>query len=856
MTAAALLFRALVSGYARAHVMRSIVTLVAVALGVASAYAIELANSTAIASFSTSVNVIANRVNVQVVGIGEGFDERTLLAVQRVPGIAAASPVVTGDLVVGVRSSHSFGGEIVRVLGIDTMRGTAPPGVRDAQSAAPAFDLHRFIDEDGIFVSERIARTYHAQVGQSLRGYAGATPVAFHVMAVIPPRTAGVDSSVAFSDIATAQRVFASIGKLDRIDIEADPSRVNAVAAALKRLVPPGARVITPRTRTGEIQRMLASFTMNLSALADVALLVGMYLIYNAVAISVVQRSSEIGTLRALGTRRRQIFWSFVGEGALYGIVGSLLGLLLGWFLARFSLTAVETTVSALYVGTHADAVVWSWRDTLESFALGTILSMLAAAVPAVGAAATAPARIMRNTGAAEARIHGFTLFTALLGVALLVAAALLARLPAIGDSIPLFGYVAGICAIAGVSLEAPLVLSVMTRPLQRLARAAPVTLAAAFLRASPRRIAVAVASLTVAVAMMIAIAVLVGSFRSTVVAWTNDTLAADLYIGAPGAADATLRGAFPPGAVASIAKQPGVAAVDTFRGLDVPIDGRFAQLGATNFNSVVHRNKLRFLGKPDRAALAHRMQTENAAVISVPFATHFGLAPGDSFSIPTPSGLTTLHIIGEYNDYSTSGGTFFIDTSTFRRLFHDPNVDSIAVYIRSGANVPRVRTDIERALLPRRITINSNAELRAYALSVFDRTFAITNALYAVSIIIAILGVVSTLFALVLERRIDIALLRYVGLTRSGVQRVVFLQALVVGVVSGILGILLGIALAADLIFVINRQSFGWLIEWQTPGAFYAEAFVLVVIAAVVAAIYPARVASTIKTSEVLRVE
>ncbi len=856
MNAASLLFRALVSGYARAHALRSAVTLVAVALGVASAYAIELANSTAIASFSTSVNVIANRVNVQVVGTGEGFDERALLAVQRVPGVNSASPVVSGDLVVGVSASNSLGGEIVRVLGVDITRGTVPPGVRDAQSAAPAFDLHRFIDGDGVFVSERIARTYHIRVGGVLRGYAGATPVVLHVMAVIPPRTVGVDSSVAFTDIATAQRVFASVGKLDRIDVEADPSRAGTVSDALRRVIPAGARVLTPKTRLGEIQRMLASFTMNLSALADVALLVGMYLIYNAVAISVVQRSSEIGTLRALGTRRAAIFWLFVGEGALYGVFGSLFGLVLGWFLARFSLTAVETTVSALYVGAHADAVLWSWRDTLQSFALGTFLSMAAAAIPAAGAAATAPARIMRNTGAAERKVAGFTRWTAIVGGLLLVLAAAFARLPAIGDGIPFFGYVAGVCAIAGVSFEAPLVLAVLTRPIQALARKAPAILAAAFLRASPRRIAVAVASLTVAVAMMIAIAVLVSSFRSTVVAWANDTLSADLYIGAPGAADATLRGAFPPRAVTTIARQRGVASVDTFRGLDVPIQGRFAQLGATNFSSIAGRNKLRFLGNVDRLVLARKMETENAAVISVPFATHFGLTPGDSFSIPTPSGLTKLRIIGEYNDYSTSGGTFFIDESTFRRLFHDANVDSIAVYLQPGASAPRVRTEIERALLPMRISINSNAELRAYALSVFDRTFAITNSLYGVSIVIAVLGVVSTLFALVLERRIDIALLRYVGLTRAGVRRVVFLQALAVGIVSGVLGILLGIALAADLIYVINRQSFGWLIEWQSPVLFYAEAFVMVVVAAVVAAIYPASVAATIKTSEVLRVE
>jgi putative ABC transport system permease protein len=177
-------------------------------------------------------------------------------------------------------------------------------------------------------------------------------------------------------------------------------------------------------------------------------------------------------------------------------------------------------------------------------------------------------------------------------------------------------------------------------------------------------------------------------------------------------------------------------------------------------------------------------------------------------------------------------------------------------VYLARGAAPVAVRSAIERALAPLRLDMNSNRELRAYALHVFDRTFAITNALYTVSIAIAVLGVVSTLFALVLERRIDIALLRYAGLPRSGVVRIVFLQAVVVGAVSGLLGTGLGMLLAYDLIYVINRQSFGWLIEWRSPGWFYVQAFAMVVVAAVAAAIYPALVASRIRASEVLRVE
>jgi putative ABC transport system permease protein len=355
---------------------------------------------------------------------------------------------------------------------------------------------------------------------------------------------------------------------------------------------------------------------------------------------------------------------------------------------------------------------------------------------------------------------------------------------------------------------------------------------------------------------MMVAIAVLVGSFRTTIVAWATDTLKADLYITTPGDADASLRGGFTPADLAKIEHVPGVAAVDTFRGLDVPMDGRFAELGATDMSGLTSRNKLRFLDNASPEEMQRELIGHDAAVISVPFATHFKKQPGDTILLDTPSGRVNLKIVGEYNDYSTSGGTFFVDESTFRRLYHDSTFDSIAVYVTAHAQTGLVRSGIERALRPLSVDINTNADLRGFALQVFDRTFAITNALYVVSIVIAVLGVVSTLFALVLERRIDIALLRYIGLSRAGVQGVVFVQALAIGVLSGALGLALGVALAADLIYVINRQSFGWLIEWHSPGLFYLEAFALVVVAAVIAAVYPARVAAGIHSSEVLRVE
>lgn len=854
MNVARLLIRALVVGYLRTNGLRALVTLVAVALGVAAAYAIDLANATAVDSFSRSVDVIANRVNLQVFGSGTGFDERALTRIERLRGVWSASPVIEGELVAGVRPGDPESGEIIRVLGVDITRAALPDAVRSAQGSAPTFNLHEFIDGNGIIASDRIARRY--VTGKILRAYAGARRVALPIMGVIAPGTVGVDSSIAFVDIASAQTIFHRVGTLDRIDMIVDPSKLPAVRQAVARAAPPGTRVLEPRTRLNEIRRMLSSFQMNLAVLADVALLVGMYLIYNAVAISVVQRKSEIGTLRALGVSRRAIFATFVGEGALYGILGAIGGILAGFLLARFSVAAVQTTVSTLYVGSHADSVVFSWGATAKALGTGIALAMLSALAPAVQAASTPPARSMRAGAGCERTVAGFSRTSAFFGVVSLLCAGALMQLPAI-RGVPFFGYIAGVLLILGASLCVPIVLAASVLALRLLrARRPSATIAAGFLRASPRRFSVAIASLAVAVAMMVAIAVLVGSFRSTVVAWTSDTLAADLYIKTPGAVDAGFHGDFSPADVDRIRAVNGVAAVDTYRGFDVPIEGRFAQLGATSVQSFATRNKLRFITRVDLRALAREMQTSSTAVVSEPFSTHFGLKEGDSFVLPTPRGTRRFRILAIYNDYSTSGGTFVIDAKTYARLWGDRTVDSIAVYLQAGADPGIVRTQIERALVPLRVDISTNSELRSFAIGIFDRTFAITSALYIVSMAIAVLGVVSTLFALVLERRLEIALLRYIGLDRAGVARMVLAQALVVGLLAGIVGIALGAALAADLIYVINRQSFGWLIVWKSPGWFYLEAVIMVVIAALVAAVYPARVASNIKTTEVLRVE
>jgi putative ABC transport system permease protein len=851
-----MLVRALVFGHIRGNGLRAAVTVIAVALGVAIALAIDLANATAVASFASSVNVVARQTNLQVLGIGRGFSDRTILRVQDIPGVNYASPTIEDSLVVGARAGEPFSGDVLRVLGIDLLRPLPASSAQAPSAGAFAPDPDVLVNGRGALVSERVAERHHWRRGQLVHGLAGDRDVTLRIAGILPAGLPGVDSSVVFVDIATAQEIFQKVGLLDRIDCVVDPARLAAVQAAVARVIPPGARAIEPAVRTSEIRRMLQSFQLNLSALSYVALLVGMYLIYNTVAISVVQRRPEVGTLRALGATRGSIFATFLAEGALFGIVGALAGLVLGAVLAQLSVGAVSRTVDTLYVASHADGVVFAPLVFVKAFAIGVASAMLSAFIPAIDAAGTLPASTMRAAGF-ERRVPRFALRAFGGALALFAIAYAFTRLPAI-DGIPVFGYAAGLALIGAGSLLAPGALALTVIVARRLFsdRSPAARLAAGDLGSSPVRTSVAIASLMTAIAMMVSIAILIGSFRTTVVAWANDTLKADLFVKPLGLADASFDARFSPSVARTIARVPGVAAVDTYRAIDIPFRGRITTLAATDFSVLEVHNNLRFLDVRDPAALARTLPGTLGVLISEPFATRFGIGQGDRFTIPSPSGPLRVTVAAIYNDYSSDAGIVLMDARTFVREFHDDSINSVAVYARPGVDLLALRSAVVRSVSPLRIDAETTRELRALVIAIFNRTFAITYALYIISIAIAVLGVVSTLFALVLERRREIGLLRYLGLRTRDVRRMVYAEAGFIGLLGGLLGVGIGVLLSLLLIFVINRQAFGWLIELHMPYDFLAEALVLVIVVAIIAGIYPASVAARIRTAEAVRTE
>jgi putative ABC transport system permease protein len=850
-----LLLRGLIAGTLREGRLRTIVTIVAVALGVAITLAIDLANASAVASFSNSVNVVASRVNLQILGIGRGFDERTILRVQAVPGVISAAPAIEDNLVVGLRPHEPLSGEVLRVLGVDLLR----PLPRDAGEPVAQGDGtgNLLVNGAGAVISRRVADEYHLRVGSKLHGIAGDHPASLTVAGIMPPNVVGIDSSVVFVDVATAQDIFHKVGLLDRIDcvVDDNPSaRFAATVAAVRRILPPGVRAVEPATRTGEIARMLQSFQLNLSALSAIALVVGMYLIFNTVAIAVVQRRSEIGIVRALGAPRRAIVIVFLIEGALLGLLGSLLGLAVGAALARFSVSAVTRTVQTLYVGVGSGQIVWDLAVFAKAFFIGVVLAIVAAVIPAVEAARV-PAALAISSRGFERPLANFARNAAVLGCAVLLVAAALAKGPPLGG-LPVLGYLSGAAIILGGSLCMPLGIEIVSAAGRRNLRDAPSLLAAVNLGAALRRNSIAVAALAIAIAMVTSVAILVGSFRQTVATWADEALIADLFVRPLGPADASAEARFPPSVTRTIERVPGVAAVHALRSVTLPYRGRLIALYATGFDGLIAHDSVQLLGVADPARLLRKIAGTASALVSEPFATRFGVRPGDVVALDTPSGPVRFPVAAVFNDYSSDGGIVMIDRPAFVRLFKDDTVNSIAIFARRGANLATLRTRVIRSVLPRRIEIDTNRELRQLVIRIFDRTFAITYALYIISLAIALLGVISTLFALVLERRREIGILRYLGLGSGDVRKMILVEALLVGALGGAGGLAIGILLGLLLIFVINRQAFGWLIELHMPWEFLLGAFVAAVIAAAIAAVYPSAVAARIRTAEAVRAE
>ncbi|HZS04942.1 MAG TPA: FtsX-like permease family protein [Blastocatellia bacterium] len=843
--------------------LRSCATILGIALGIAVIIAIQLTNASSLRGFATAIETVSGKTSLEIVGTGLGLDEMKLASLGWLREYGQVSPVIEGDAQARVSGDAT---ESLRILGVDILHDRSfrdyrllEYADRQRQPSATEF-LGLLNDPRSIILSEKFASRHNLKVGSPLELIIGDRAGSFTLRGILknegPARA--LDGSFALMDIAAAQLAFNRLGRLDRIDVLLrDEAKVDEaerrIAERLGQSGVEGLTVQRPERRGRQVEKMLAAFHFNLTALSYIALLVGLFLIYNTVSISVITRREEVGTLRALGTTRRRILTLFLAEAALLALIGCALGLPLGRLLAFGSVKLTATTVNALYIASAAAVPPLATGHFILAFAVGLPLSLLAATLPAAEAARVSPITAMRGADRLETRFRLRRRYFVAPAVLFALAWWFSGRQPVAG--LPLFGYAAALAIVFGAAFLVPVVFYFVTRLGRRpLARVFKVEgrLANSNLAGAIPRISISVAALAVSLAMMVAIAVMVGSFRETVIYWVNQTLKADLYLRPSSRTNIATEAVISPEVIEEVRAHPQVAAVDPFRNFDVPYEDSLITLGCGEFSVLLGRGNLMVKEPADWREALKGMPGRDEVLASESFAIRYHKRVGDTVSIPTPKGPQPFRIAAVYYDYSSDRGILVMHRATFARWFGEQPPTSLSIYLDPGADADAVRGEILNSLGDRhRVFIFTNGALRREVLRIFDSTFAITWALEVIAIFVAIVGVASTLLTLILERRRELAMLRLVGADGRQVRRMVIIEAAMMGGVSQALGLAVGLLLSLVLIYVINVQSFGWTIQFHLPALFLVQSSALILIATALSGIYPARRAAEMHAAE-----
>jgi putative ABC transport system permease protein len=806
-----------------------------VALGVAVVVAIDLANTSAARAFELSAETVTGKATHQVVGAGGTLDDDVYRMLRVEEGIETAAPVVQGYATLD-REDRT-----VQVLGIDPF--AEAPFRPYVATSTQGLSLDAFIGAETALMSEPTARDLGLAAGDTVRMEIEGVTHRLALAGLVNPedeRTRRAIANLLITDLSTAQALFDLNGRLSRIDLiipdgPAGEKRLDRIRSTL----PDGARVQRSESRTETVEQMTRAFELNLTALSLLALVVGAFLIYNTMTFSVVQRRGLIGRLRALGVTRRQIFRVVVGEAALLGLAGTVIGLLLGIALAFGLVQLITRAINDLYfVVTVREVTIAPF--TLAKGALLGIGTTIAAALAPAREATNAPVSTVLRRSTQESGIRDLAPRLAAVGLALGVVGGLLLLVPTRSIVV---GYLSLLLVLVAAALATPLVVLAVARGARPvLGRLSGVIgrMAARGVASTLSRTGVAIAALTIAIASTVGVGVMIDSFRGTVVTWLEHSLQADVYVQPPSLvfrrSDATLE----PAVINRLRGMDGVESSHSVRRIEAQSNHGASELVAIEEGPrtpQVYRFKD---GDPD--AIWRDFSGGDFVLVSEPYSYKHRVAVGDTVRLQTDRGRQAFPVRGVYYDYGSDIGVVMMSRATYTSYYDDRGYSGLALYVEEGRSVDAMIGAMRTAVSGiQDVFIRSNVSLRETSLEIFDRTFTITTVLRLLAILVAFIGVLSALMALELERARELGVLRATGMTPGQVGGYVTMQTGLMGLIAGLASLPLGYALAYVLVYVINKRSFGWTLQLEVPPDVLVQAVVLALVAALLAGIYPA---------------
>jgi putative ABC transport system permease protein len=800
------------------HPGRSLLCVLAIALGVALGFAVQLINGSAVSEFTHAARTLAGEADLTVRGPRDGFDEAVYVELARREGVALASPALEVDAKLPGRD------EPLRIIGLDLFRAGRLQPALVAQGA----DLGDSLRTDTAFLSPAALDWLGMKQGDVLVLQAG---LAQRDLRVAGTLTGGAAlGRVAVMDIGAAQALFERLGRISRVDLRLKPG-VDVDHFIVALALPPGMTAERPRDAGTATDRMTRAYRVNLDVLALVALFTGGLLVFSTQALSVAQRRAQIALLRVLGQTRGRIVGLLLAEGLLLGIAGATLGLASGLVLARTAMELVGPDLGAGYFRGIAPVLRVSPGAALTFGALGIVAALAGSLGPALEAARAAPAVALKSGDDQRA-------FAALrppwIGMAFLVMGAIASGLPPI-DDLPVFGYLAIAALLMGTILSLPALTGFL---LASISPAAPVPVALALeqLRARPVQAALSLAAIVAAVGLSVSMAVMVSSFRTSVDAWLEAVLPADLYLRSSSGGDSAFLGAADQSRIRSV---PGIGRIEFLRWqqmLLAPTRPRVTLLARDGVDSDAE-HRLPLVGP-----VAATDGSLPKAWLSEPASAVYDIAPGQRISIPLNGRLHEFAVAGIWRDYARQNGAVLIDRAVYAGLSGDRSANDAGLWLAPGAAAADVKLAIEAITGKDAVEFATPGEIRAVSLAVFDRTFTVTYALEAAAVLIGLVGLSSAIGSQVLARRREFGMLRHVGVLRRQIVAMLATEGVVMAAVGLIIGVALGFAMSLILIHVVNRQSFHWGMQLHVPFGGLALFVAVMLALATVTAVFAGR--------------
>ncbi|HQG51455.1 MAG TPA: FtsX-like permease family protein [Syntrophorhabdaceae bacterium] len=796
----------------------SVLQLLGIACGVAAVVGMTLSAKSALSSFNEAVEFLRGKATHLIERPAGPMEEDIIAKIMHDPAVDFLAPTIDRR----IRLTND--GDLIRVLGIElfldrTIRPEITRAVRSEEKGISRDEFFDFLLNDkSVFIDRNLATQLKISKGNTLETSRGS----FNVVGIFSNPTG---EPLILMDIGNAQRLFNMNGNIDRIDLILNDE------SAFRSRWETGFKIESNRQRMETLTALLGAFRLNLQALSLLALFVGVFLIYNTAMFTVVNRRRDAGIMRSLGANRNEILGAFLSEILLFGITGGAIGSVLGYLLSRFLTGLMGSTISSLYFFLSPSPLSWSWWNIVAGILLGCGASILGSVSPLIELIRTEPA--ITTYGRTYHRISSKTVKKiTLIGLGIIMLSVLLLGMSYLHVYV---GFAGTFVFLLGVSHLTGLILVVIIPPMINLFNLIGKTagkIAAGNILLNMNRTSIAVAAFMIALSMSIGLGSLINSFRQSLIWWMNSQLRGDIYISTRGDVEVPLD------FYEELRKIKGIGGIDIFRTLQITYNNIPAYI--TAIDASVLQKYARFGWVKGGDENWEPVKT-GSVIVSESFARRFNIKKGDTVYVKGINGTSPLSVAAVFYDYASEHGVIMMDRSIFIKLFNDRTINSLGIFIdTTQQDKQTIIKEVKRRAKNRGLPTSTRDQFHSRILSVFDNTFAVTSSMRIIAIIVAFFGIAGALMTLFVERQREFGIYRALGFSTKQIASITLLEGIGMGIISFVMSIGTGTALAFILIKVINLRSFNWTIFYHFSMNPYIVTLLTALFASIGACIYP----------------